>query len=274
MNHVWLVGSFEGTDAADVPACAIDALPGATFRIFRTPKVAATWNHEPADVVLVVQHRPREFALSEIASLIGSQPLAQLLVGLGTWCGSSARSEAAWPESVIVPLWDLRSNLRRIARELEQANVSTPWQTSGRDELLLGEREDLRSRAGCAGRVTQSWSNPDGTAGPMGEVLVESVDRVFAESLREIVGEFLRTEPAACPTPIALFDADPLPRRLASLTEMRHERATARIIALVDQPTRSTVDRLTRAGADAVVAKPFRAAQLCDAISGLIRALF
>jgi len=267
MTNAWLVGTFEGTDAAEVPAWAIDALSGASFRRFRTLRAAAGWNGEPADVVLVVQHRPREFAASDIAALIASQPLAQFLVGLGAWCGSSTRSEAAWPESIAVPVWDLCSSLRQIASALEQGDVSPPWQTSGREDVLLSKRAFLLSRAGCAGQVTQSSSNSAGTAGPTVAIAVESVDRVFAESLRDIVGESIFTEEEASASRVTLFDADPLPMRLAALTELRRRRSTDRIIALVDQPTRASVERLKRAGADAVIAKPFRAGELWDSIA-------
>ncbi len=301
MTHLWLVGTFEGTDAADVPAWSIEAFSGAAFRRFDTPRMAANWNGDPADVVIVVQHRPREFAISEIAALIASQPLAQFLVGLGAWCGSSGRSEAGWPESITIPVWDLRSSLSRIARELEEGDVPAPWQTSGRDEVFLGEREFLLRRAGCAGRAPRSSSHPAGTAGRTVEIVVESPDRVLRETLGDIVAEFMNAEQAASgsrvslkqaagnvafrspqggplaerkatihqtdPRPasmpsLVLWDADPLPVRLAALTELRQQRQTARIVALVDQPTRATIDRLKRAGANDVVAKPFRAAEL------------
>jgi CheY-like chemotaxis protein len=262
MPYLWLVGTFEGTDATDVPAWSIAAFPGAIFRRFDTPRLAANWTGDPADVIVVVQHRPREFAPSEIAALIASQPLAQFIVGLGAWCGSSGRSEAAWAESITIPVWDLRSGLSRIARELEQGDVSAPWQTSGRDEVFLGEQEFLQRRAGYAGRVTRSSSHPAGSAGPTVEVIVESPDRILRETLCDIVADLVHAERAASTSSLVLWDADPLPVRLTALTELRQQRQTARIVALVDQPTRATIDQLKRAGANDVVAKPFRAAEL------------
>jgi hypothetical protein len=136
MTVVWLVGWFDLPEAAAVVADLPAALPGAETYPFDTPGDAVRSRVAPADIVVVVQHRPAEFSRREAEALLGAQPLAHIIVGLGTWCASHGRSERLWPEAVAVPLQDVPSRLRREAARHASGEPPRPL-TTGREELFL-----------------------------------------------------------------------------------------------------------------------------------------
>ncbi len=241
MTNVWLIGRFDSTAAASLPMHVVRVFPGASVRHFDSPDAAANSAVEPPDIVLVVQHRPREFSRSGVAELIASQPLASFVVGLGVWCASAMRSESIWPEAIAVSFEDVPRSLAREADLLTNRDAAPPWLTSGREEVFLLER---------------------GIALPaiLPPMIVDSPDGAFANTLADLVVEIRKrprlhsttTEPV-----VVIWDADPIEVRVRQLRNRRSQYPSDRVVALTAMPTPPVIEELTRAGADIVVAKPF-----------------
>lgn len=242
MATLWLIGRFDSRDAAPLAAEVRSAFPDAAVFQFDSPAEAMASATTPADLVIVVQHRPREFSQREIDELIGTQPLARFVAALGPWCASHGRSERAWPEATTVPLWDAAARLRREAAVLAGSRTGLPL-TASRDEAILFDLD------------------PTVSNGPPASVDFDIADRALRDLLIDLVGR-----PALAPSPsdggagsVLAWDADPLgDDRLRQLSAIRASRPSIRLVALTALPTASDIARLRQAGADAVLPKPFR----------------
>lgn len=137
MTVVWLIGRFDIAEAATIAVELPALLAGAEVCRFDSPSDALRYaTRTPADIVLVVQHRPAEFSRRDAEALVGTLQLARFVVGLGPWCASHGRSERLWPEAVAVPLAEVTSRLRREAAGHAAGEPPLPL-TAGREELLL-----------------------------------------------------------------------------------------------------------------------------------------
>ncbi len=251
MTTLWRIGRFDG-DAAAWPALLQHRFPAAAVRPFAAPASALATAASP-EVVLVVQHRPREFAPREIDRLIGAHPLARFVCGLGPWCASDGRSQQAWPDGVAVPWFRVPDRLRRAAEVLAGRRLPLPV-TASRDETAAFDLD----RAGVPPSLPT--------------VAVVSPDRPFAESICEIVadagGRLVRRDDAAA----IVWDADPLgDPAFARLFAFRRFRPCRRIVALTALPTADDARRLRRAGADRVLGKPADLGEMLAALAGDVR---
>lgn len=251
MSVAGLIGRFDVPEAEAVAAELPAIVPGAQIYRFVTPTDAARFAGAPADLVVVVQHRPAEFSRREAGTLLGAFPLARFVIGLGPWCASHGRSERLWPEAMTVPLRDVPSRLRREACRLSSGEPPLPL-TASREETIL---------AVSAARET---------ARPAPAAAVISSDRSYAA----VLGDLLRQAGAVLVegdrASVVCFDADPLhDDQLRRLSELRARRPAARVVAVTAFVEASEATRLRRAGADAVLAKPFFVGDLTAALEGM-----
>ncbi|HEX6985563.1 MAG TPA: hypothetical protein VF170_09310 [Planctomycetaceae bacterium] len=201
---------------------------------------------------MIVQHRPHEFRPRDAHALLASQPLARFVVGLGPWCASHGRSERTWPEAAAVPLHDLSARLRREAVVLAGARAGPPI-TAGRDDVVSFDISAV-APAACPGVV-----------------VIDTPDPAFAKLLTEITRAAGGTvvpvgDDAAA---VALWDAAPIGgERLGRLKSLRSCRPSCRIVVMTALPTAADSAALRRAGADAVLPKPFAVTELIAALAG------
>ena len=88
-----------------------------------------------ADLIVVCQHWPDEYASGDVRELLRAFPLARLVCCYGPWCASDGRTRDVWPLAVRVPAVDAE---RRIDLELEVL-AGDRWPlplTASRDEIF------------------------------------------------------------------------------------------------------------------------------------------
>ena len=253
MTTVWRIGRFEG-DAASWPAVLSESFPGVAVRSFPSPAVALAADAPPPDIVLIAQHRPREFAPRDIDGLLGAHPLARFVCGLGPWCASDGRSQRAWPDGVAVPWHAVPARLRREADVLAGRRDPLPV-TAGRDEAAVFDfdAEDIILPAASVGVFSHDR--------PLAALVCEAITAAGGHPVRL---------PATEAVSAAVWDADPLGEEsFARLGTFRAAEPRCPVVALTALPTVTDVRRLRLAGADRVLAKPFDVSELLAALAGV-----
>ena len=88
-----------------------------------------------ADLLLVWQQWPDEYASEDVRRLLAVTPLSRLVCCYGPWCIADGRTREIWPPSVRVP-WE-QAGLR-IANELSvrRGDLAPLPLTAGRDEIF------------------------------------------------------------------------------------------------------------------------------------------
>lgn len=54
------------------------------------------------DLIVVLQHWPDEFGVSDFHRLLHQFPLSRMIVCQGEWCAASGRTRCVWPPAVMV----------------------------------------------------------------------------------------------------------------------------------------------------------------------------
>ncbi len=213
------------------------------------------------DVIVVVQSYPGEFADWQIDRLRRVAPLARFVAVLGSWCEGEMRSGSPWSGAVRV-YWHQWAP--QCHRELERllAGQESLWSLP----LTACEEERCLAMAARQDRGKASPSLPRETAAPANGLVeivtyqyevyawlaAACVDRGYAVRWRR-----LHDEPPAERPAVVLFDAaGEMARELARFRRLRIERETVAIV-LADFPRVADRDRFVRAGARAVLSRPF-----------------
>lgn len=257
MQVTWLIGRFDGDDAARLAAWVAAAWPRGRRRQFHSPAEALAADGSPPDLMVVVQHRPWEFSPRDAEQLVADQPLAELVVALGVWCGSSMRSERIWPEAVVVPLWSARHRLSLLQDVLAERRSRLPV-TAGRDEAVLFDAALFDGTSPATGKsaTTVSIVSPDGAV------------RAMLADQCHLVG----VSPLPCGSvttgSVVLLDVttERWTRLRSDVATIRRRNPNGRLIALAAVPSEAEIAALRRLGVDAVLPKPFSLVAFRDAI--------
>ncbi len=213
------------------------------------------------DVIVVVQSYPGEFADWQIDRLRRVAPLARFVAVLGSWCEGEMRSGSPWSGAVRV-YWHQWAP--QCHRELERllAGRESLWSLP----LTACEEERCLAMAARQDRGQATPSLQRDTAAPanglveivthqyevFASLAAACVDRGFAVRWRRLHDELPADRPA-----VVLFDAaGEMAQELARFRGLRIERETVAIV-LADFPRVADRDRFVRAGARALLSRPF-----------------
>lgn len=248
MKTVWLIGRFDLPDASELADELAVVLPQAAFIRVESPHHTHPADAASPDLIIVVQHWPGEYSRRHAESLIASEPLAEFVVALGPWCGSTMRSERIWPESAVLPLWNVAPRIHRLIEVHDGHRCRLPL-TASRDEAV---HFDLESPQPTGRPMAASIVTPDDTFREM-----------VAELCREMGVEVLPLGDAAEAT-VILWDITTVEPASEPFLQIRD--AGCRNIAMIANPTIAEKVRLRKAGAHAVLPKPFSFSDLLTAL--------
>ncbi|WP_437191028.1 hypothetical protein [Planctomicrobium sp. SH527] len=130
IESLLLIGDSTGMEAV---VAAVSVHAGSICTVVDLP--SAQTLAPQADLVIVFQHSPDEYPLSDILSLLNAIPLTRLIVCQGPWCSSYGRTRQYWPAAVCV---DESRWLTRVEKELKVLSgecLPLPW-TAGLDEIF------------------------------------------------------------------------------------------------------------------------------------------
>lgn len=200
------------------------------------------------DLIVVVQSYPDEFSESKIEPLRHVAPLARMVALLGPWCEGETRTGRPWPGAVRV-FWHqwaphCHRELSRLLAGGESIWSLPPTACEEERCLVLAGGQETRG-AGLVDIVT--WQND------FHEMLADGCRR------RGHTTRWLRPQEDLPPDPpqFILFDASGEPK--AEIESVRRLRSycQAPVIVLADFPRCRDRDRFLKAGARALVARPF-----------------
>lgn len=130
------------------------------------------------DLCLILQSWSEQYSRRDADQLIGLTLRSRLLCSYGPWCEADGRTQSIWPEAVRIPAW---LTVPVLQTELHRCRYSLPGLpvTAARDEAFS-------HRLGAEVSQTVAGSDPTKTA------VIISDDRVFAETLQQILEQFGR----------------------------------------------------------------------------------
>jgi hypothetical protein len=226
------------------------------------------------DVAVFCQSTPDEWSPGEVDEVIGAWPLTRILCCYGSWCDSDGRTRSTWPFALRVPVAQAAAQLQRELRALASGQCAAP-PTASREEAFAWFYAESPSES------------PPASARARVEVLVVTPDRAYAEALcalctaegwpvRWIAPPLLPTSPPGSDASrVVLWDVDPLPRDSSglarSMTSVKERTSAAAVVALTGFPRAEVTERLSAAGARAVVPKLAPAATLRECLLNITR---
>ena len=148
--NIIILGEFARAEFAPVRQ-AIDALcPRARRQELSVAELAR--GLDCADLWIVCQSWPDEFASSTVRRIIDASAASRLICAYGAWCASDGRTRDAWPPAVRVPVGEFH---RRLAFELDVlAGRSVPLPlTAARDEQFAARVHAAPERPNLARRT-------------------------------------------------------------------------------------------------------------------------
>lgn len=246
--NVWMIGDWRQTEFAP----AAEYLRRETDLILLTGihEALTTWD-EP-DLVLLVASRPGRFSAAEVERLHRRAPLARLIALLGGWCEGEVRSGHPWPgvSRIYAHQWqarlprELQAWQPRTATELDRLLTSWPGAKSQRQ--LVGVATAQRTMFEALANACRPFGKDAVWLLPSLPLPVQHVDAIIHD---------------------ATFD---LARELEVMSELRDRLRNPPTLLLLDYPREHDLMRASRAGAAAVLARPYLIADLADEIERII----
>jgi CheY-like chemotaxis protein len=256
---------LSGPLAIDIAAIdAVDDFPGAIQWL------AAT--ETPPQLVVLFQARPGQFSQADIESLRTLAPLARLWRVLGPWCEGETRSGHPSASCISLPWhqWPARLERELLAQRGGQLPEWSQPLTASSEERTLALAERPLPRAAGAGPTTVAIvaivAPHAATAAALADVV-----RLGGYEPRVIAGGVEHRWSAAA---ALLWDAhadelcDP-----QAVAEVQAFAPSAALIALATFPRPADARRATELGVTAVMAKPYRVADLLESLAAAIRAV-
>jgi hypothetical protein len=215
-----------------------------------------------ADLCVVCQHWPDEFAEADVARFLGLFPLARLMCAYGPWCASDGRSRDAWPLSARVPWHAAPARIEREFRVLCGELDPLPL-TASRDEIYEFDQDH--------GREGEMIPLPEGRSAVALRVRDVEFSRLVADVLRRAgfpVVAVAESDQVVNPDAAALvWDVDPWRAdTIQELAAFRMRSPQVRVIALAGMLSADDVSALKAAGASEVVWKLAPAIELVESI--------
>ena len=137
----------------------------------------ATQLTSTAELIVVWQSQPDEYARADVQQLLGAAPLASVVCVYGPWCESDGRTRSVWPASFRVPAWQAD---RRFVEELERFRAGQPrlpW-TAAREDVWLRDLESTSVTSAKSPRLLADW-----------RFVVTSPDHVYEQLLWDLLQE-------------------------------------------------------------------------------------
>lgn len=200
------------------------------------------------DVIIIVQSYPGEFTDAQIDELRWVAPLARLVAVLGTWCEGEMRSGTPWSGAVRV-YWHqwaphCQQELKRLVEGRESLWSLPPTACEEERCLAIAARPKPKG-GGLVEIVTEQYDIFDWLA-------AACRDRGYEPRWRRSGDEAQTDAPV-----VVLFDAaGEMAAELARFRRLQIARDATAII-LADFPRIAACDRFVRAGARAVLSRPF-----------------
>lgn len=200
------------------------------------------------DVLIIAQSYPGEFVDEQIDRLRRVAPLARLVAVLGTWCEGEMRSGTPWSGAVRIYWHQWRSHchleLERL-RSGRESLWSLPSTACEEERCLTVSTRKHDQNAGLVNIVTEQYD--------VFELLAAAcLDRGYQPRWPRPHEELQADAPA-----VLLFDAaGETVDELARFRRLQVDKATV-VIVLADFPRIADCNRFVRAGATAVLSRPF-----------------
>lgn len=236
-------------------------------RIRRRPSLAAAADApDEHDLVIILQRYPGEHQAKDLERLRNSQPLARFVVILGSWCEGEGRSGEPLPGTLRYYWHQWMSSAQEQLRLL-RAGRNRAWSlppTATDEDLVLAEANTVTATKG-----PRAESPVAERIAPL--LLVMSRDYSVFESLQSaarlwgITAEWRRLNAGLQPLPDGTAavvidverDGELPPRRLGRFQAKAGGKAPVPIALLMGFPRSHDVQRYLRAGATAVLSKPY-----------------
>ncbi len=236
-------------------------------RVRRRPAlVAAADAPNEHDLVMILQRYPGEHRVDDLERLRSAQPLARFVAILGSWCEGEGRSGEPLPGTLRY-YWHQWMSSARDQLRLLRTGKNRAWSlppTATDEDLVLAEADTVTATKGL-----QAENPAAERSAPL--LLVMSRDYSAFESLRSAAGlwgmraEWRRLAAGLQSLPDATTalvidverDGELSPRRLGRLQTEAGGKAPVPIVLLLGFPRLHDVRRYLRAGATAVLSKPY-----------------
>jgi hypothetical protein len=251
--RVLLTGDYGGEEFAAAVAemklaCELIEQPSLSLAADRLAR-----GETPVDLAVVAQSRPGQFRAQEIEALRRAAPLAPIVALLGSWCEGEMRSGTPWPGVARVYWHQWPGRFREEIAQLAQGELGV-WNqplTATADERLLSSKFQAAPTQGVVGIVSDQCEMADWLADACRQAGLSAL--VFRRRpSTQVDGIDLVLWEAGLAAPSLSDDF----RRLAACF------VGTPVIVLLDFPRSADVQRLTKAGSAAVLAKPFSMADL------------
>lgn len=249
-----LTGDYKGAEF-----CTAVAAMRASCEVIQQPCLvrAAAWLRDgtsPADLTVVAQSRPGQFAAAEVEALRRASPLSPLVALVGSWCEGEPRSGSPWPGVVRVywHQWPARftRQLARLARG-ELTDWNQPPTATPEERLLAPVGVHGPALAGGIAVMSESLEMADWLSAFCRQSGMHPI--VFPRLPAPGVEGF----------DVAIWDAGLAEPVVAErFKQVADSFLRAPVIVLLDFPRSSDVEQFTRAGAAAVLSKPLTIADL------------
>ncbi len=178
------------------------------------PAAVSQLGFDAPDLIVVIQETPDQFSNHDVQQLLGTWPLARLIVCYGPWCNGDGRTRDAWPPATRVAHTSIATRLACERSFSVGLGDGLPW-TAGRDEIAAAEMAAFNTTP--TRQFTFHIVSPD-----------TDWSRTLAEQLVAIGGQ--PSPKIHVNTDLLLVDADPWdPNRLDSLVQS----ATASAVLLL-----------------------------------------
>ena len=199
------------------------------------------------DVIIFAQSYPGEFTDEQIDTFRRDAPLARLVALLGTWCEGEMRSGTPWSGAVRVYWHQWKSHCHLEMEHLlagHESLWSLPPTACDEERCLAIAARPHDQGAGLVDIVTEQYD-------VFGVLSAACLDRGYEPRWRRA-----HDEPQEG-APVVLFDAaDEMSVELAKFRRLQVRRDAITVV-LADFPRIADCDRFIRAGAEAVLSRPF-----------------
>lgn len=215
-----------------------------------------------AQVIVIAQSRPSQFSSSQIERLHRAAPLARLVALLGSWCEGEMRSGQPWHGVQRVYWYQWKSRLADELQRMATRRNSTlflPRTSQAADQLLVVCDRPTKMQRGLIAIRTDSGVSFRGLADVCQHAGYGSV--------------WLRNESIQLQSASAfIWDTDRFQdEEVANLSRFVAAEHPAPVIVTLHFPRAHEYEAAIRAGAAAVVAKPFFVNELLDHLESAIK---